>query len=56
MTKIETTDATELNDSELDEVNGAGLLKFIIAIAYPGQKDPDPAFATHTQLWVVTAS
>ncbi len=57
MTTIETIKSDELNECELDNVSGGGLLKFIKAIAYSGHTDQsDPDLSTHPQLWVVSAS
>jgi hypothetical protein len=62
MTNIETNNATELNDSELDAVNGGGLLHFVRALVVPGTAEAggsgasDPNIATHTQVWVTSAS
>jgi hypothetical protein len=52
----------ELSDEELHDVTGGGLLHFIRAIAIPGTAEAggsgstDPNVATHTQLWVTSAS
>jgi hypothetical protein len=56
MTDIETIDATELQDSELEEVTGGGLLKFLKAIVYPGRPETDSNLATNTQVWVTSIS
>jgi hypothetical protein len=62
MTMIERIDLTELNESELDDVTGAGLLHFIKAIVVPGTAEAggsgatDPNTTTHTQVWVISGS
>jgi hypothetical protein len=54
--------SNEMTMNDLDVVTGGGLLHFIRAIVIPGTAEAggsgatDPNTATHTQLWVTTAS
>ncbi len=62
--KIDTNFIRSRTDAELDTVSGGSLLHFVKAIVYGGSStsaggsgtETDSNLATHTQVWVISAS